>query len=227
MYSKPPFVFDYLNVVHYIAGVDVEMRDGFTALDTDNTVTAHMTGSQHVHSAIEYVQADSDFYLSDYATEEDHIALLASPIETMDITATFAMTRAVTASVSIGRQGLGGRAHRTANLADDEEIDGKTQLLAVEVFRNDGTADGNSVIAAVSWAMQNPQDRHCHNGTIANLPLGMASINDNVDTVDSSSASELSACTVSSSDRHKEKAEFSNYGSVVNIRAPGTNSEST
>lgn len=70
--------------------------------------------------------------------------------------------------IKIDHPDIGGRAFWAANFADDEDIDGaghgtlvagivgsnpygvakKTQLLAVKVFRNDGTADGNSIIAA-------------------------------------------------------------------------------
>ncbi|KAJ2998646.1 hypothetical protein NUW58_g255 [Xylaria curta] len=57
--------------------------------------------------------------------------------------------------------------------------------------------------------------------------VAVASGNQNVDAANTSPASEPSACTVSASDDNDAKAGFSNYGSVVDIWAPGTNIKST
>lgn len=162
-----------------------------------------------------------------------------------------------------------GRASWAANYADDEDIDGaghgtfvagivgsksfgvakKTQLLAVKVFKSDGTADGNQILAAIDWVAQDAPNRDCPNGVVANLSLGggrsqasndavaalassgvfvaVASGNDNSDADGFSPASEPSVCTVSASDENDNKADYSNYGEVVDIWAPGSNIEST
>lgn len=106
-----------------------------------------------------------------------------------------------------------------------------------------------SSLLIIDWVAQDAQSRDCPKGTVANLSLGgeksqasndtvaglvsagtfvaVASGNDNVDAADTSPASELSACTVSASNENDAKAGFRNYGSVVDIWAPGTNIEST
>ncbi|KAI8953308.1 peptidase S8/S53 domain-containing protein [Xylaria longipes] len=279
----------------------VKMRDGFTALDTDDTIAAHTTDARHIYSAtsfkgfakslndtsvqslranpnVEYVQEDSQFYMSDYATQENApygIARIShrnrgdNSYIRDDSDGDGTCVYVIDTGIKIDHPDFGGRASWAANFADDEDIDGaghgtyvagivgsnsygvakKTQLLAVKVFRNDGTADGNNIIAAIDWVAQDAQSRDCPKGTVANLSLGggksqasndavaglvnagtfvaVASGNDNVDAANTSPASELSACTVSASDENDAKAGFSNYGSVVDIWAPGTNIEST
>ncbi|KAI0448392.1 peptidase S8/S53 domain-containing protein [Xylaria acuta] len=279
----------------------VKMRDGFTALDKDDSLNTHMADAKHVYSAtsfkgfakslnetsvqslranpnVEYVQEDSKFYLSDYATQEDApygVARIShrnrgdNSYVRDDSDGDGTCVYVIDTGINIDHPDFGGRASWAANYADDEDVDGaghgtfvagivgsnsygvakKTQLLAVKVFRNDGTADGNSIIAAIDWVAQDAQSRDCPKGTVANLSLGggksqasndavaglvnagtfvaVASGNDNVDAADTSPASELSACTVSASDENDAKAGFSNYGSVVDIWAPGSNIEST
>lgn len=57
--------------------------------------------------------------------------------------------------------------------------------------------------------------------------MAVAAGNDNIDAENTSPASEPSACTVSATDENDAKAKFSNYGSVVDIWAPGTHIKST
>lgn len=125
----------------------------------------------------------------------------------------------------------------------------KTTLVAVKVFKNDGSTEGNSILNAIDWVGQDAQTRDCPAGTVANLSLGggkdqasndavaalassgtfvsVASGNDNADAANTSPASELSVCTVSASDENDAKASYSNFGSVVDIWAPGNNIMST
>lgn len=125
----------------------------------------------------------------------------------------------------------------------------KAQLLAVKVTSNKGTASGSSILAGINWVAHDVQTRDCPKGTVANLSLNggksqaindavaglvktgtfmaVAAGNDNVDAQDTSPASEPSACTVSATDENDTKAEFSNYGSVVDVWAPGTHIKST
>ncbi|KAI1809259.1 peptidase S8/S53 domain-containing protein [Poronia punctata] len=125
----------------------------------------------------------------------------------------------------------------------------KTQLIAVKVFDNNGAADGAKILDAIDWVGQDAPSRGCANGAVANLSLGggrdqasndavaalassgvfvaVASGNDGADAENTSPASEPSVCTVSASDEGDNKADYSNYGAVVDIWAPGTNIEST
>lgn len=90
--------------------------------------------------------------------------------------------------------------------------------------------------------------RSCPNGVVVNMSLGggysasinraaaalvsdgiflaVAAGNENVDARNSSPASESSVCTVGATDRNDRKATYSNYGSVVDIFAPGTDIQS-
>lgn len=57
----------------------------------------------------------------------------------------------------------------------------------------------------------------------AGVFLAVAAGNENVDAKNSSPASEASVCTVGATDKNDAKASYSNYGSIVDIQAPGTN----
>lgn len=125
----------------------------------------------------------------------------------------------------------------------------KAQLLAVKVTSNKGTASGSSIIAGINWVAHDVRTRDCPKGIVANLSLNggksqaindavaslvkagmfvaVAAGNDNIDAKNTSPASEPSACTVSATDENDAKAGFSNYGSVVDIWAPGTHILST
>ncbi|KAI1110368.1 peptidase S8/S53 domain-containing protein [Nemania sp. NC0429] len=125
----------------------------------------------------------------------------------------------------------------------------KAQLFAVKVTNNKGTASGSSIIAGINWVARDVRTRDCPKGSIVNISLNggkskaindaiaslvkggtfvaVAAGNNNIDAGNTSPASEPSACTVAASDEHDAKAAFSNYGSVVDIWAPGTHIKST
>lgn len=63
--------------------------------------------------------------------------------------------------------------------------------------------------------------------TGAGLFLAVAAGNEATDAEESSPASEESACTVGATTIDDELAEYSNFGSLVDILAPGTDIEST
>ncbi|KAI0522122.1 peptidase S8/S53 domain-containing protein [Xylaria bambusicola] len=227
---------------------------------------------------VEYVQEDSKVHLYDYTTQENApygIARISHRNngdnnyvrDSSDGEGTCVYV--IDTGINVDHPDFGGRASWGANFADDENIDGaghgtfvagivgsnsygvakKTQLLAVKVFKNDGTTDGNSIIAAIDWVAQDAPSRGCPKGTVANLSLGggrnqasndavaalvnagtfvaVASGNDNADAENTSPASEPSVCTVSASDENDAKASYSNYGAVVDIWAPGNDIEST
>jgi subtilisin family serine protease len=58
-------------------------------------------------------------------------------------------------------------------------------------------------------------------GVAAGLFFGIAAGNNNRDAANYSPASEPSACTVGASDSADVKASFSNYGTIVDVFAPG------
>ncbi|KAI0975696.1 peptidase S8/S53 domain-containing protein [Xylaria arbuscula] len=227
---------------------------------------------------VEYIHEDSKFHLTDYVSQDNApygIARIShrnngdlSYIRD-DSDGDGTCVYIIDTGIKVDHPDFGGRASWAANFADDDDNDGaghgtfvagivgsnsygvvkKTQLLAVKVFADDGTADGNNIIAAINWVAQDAPTRGCPKGTVANLSLGggksqasndavaalasagtfvsVASGNDNADAENTSPASEPSVCTVSASDENDAKADYSNYGSVVDIWAPGNDIEST
>ena len=140
----------------------------------------------------------------------------------------------------------------------------KSRVFALKVFRDDGTTDGASIIAAMDvsedstacspvtdksqYVVQDKDTRGC-NGYTANMSLGggysqvsndaadamvnsgvfvsVAAGNSNVDAGQTSPASAPLVCTVGATDSNDVRAEFSSYGAVVDIWAPGVDLEST
>ncbi|KAK3316981.1 peptidase S8/S53 domain-containing protein [Apodospora peruviana] len=119
----------------------------------------------------------------------------------------------------------------------------KTQLFAVKVLNAGGSGTTAGVIAGIDYVTADSQTRSCPNGTVANMSLGggrstamnsavaaavkagvfmaVAAGNSADDAQFYSPASEPTVCTVGASDSSDEIAWFSNYGTLVDIFAPG------
>ncbi|KAK1830931.1 peptidase S8/S53 domain-containing protein [Podospora conica] len=120
----------------------------------------------------------------------------------------------------------------------------KTKLYAVKVLNAQGSGSNSGVIAGMNFVVNDVKTRSCPNGTVVNMSLGggfssstnnaakaivnagiflaVAAGNDNRDAANYSPASEPTACTVGSSTSADAKSSFSNYGSLVDVFAPGT-----
>lgn len=129
----------------------------------------------------------------------------------------------------------------------------KTSLFAVKVLGADGSGESSGVIAGIEFAAKNATEREqagqCKKGSVANMSLGgiyntaqkdavkaaidaglfmaVAAGNDGLPTLLFSPANEPSACTVGATDKDDNLASFSNWGSLVDILAPGVDIEST
>lgn len=125
----------------------------------------------------------------------------------------------------------------------------KTNLIAVKVLGSDGSGTNSGVISGINWAANDVRSKGRSGKAVANMSLGgsfsqatnnavaaatsaglfmaVAAGNDGADASGSSPASEPSACTVGAIDNTKTEASFSNYGSIVDIFAPGVNVLST
>ena len=125
----------------------------------------------------------------------------------------------------------------------------KTQLYAVKVLDASGSGTNSGVIAGINFVANDAKTRSCPNGAVANMSLGgskstavnsaaanavaagvfmaVAAGNDGRDAANFSPASEATAFTVGATDSSDRLASFSNYGSVVDILAPGVSILST
>ncbi|KAB5583627.1 peptidase S8/S53 domain-containing protein [Coniochaeta sp. 2T2.1] len=125
----------------------------------------------------------------------------------------------------------------------------KTKLYAVKVLDSSGSGSTSGVIAGMNYVTTDSKTRSCPNGTVANMSLGggtstainsaakamvsagvflaVAAGNDNVNAANTSPANEPSVCTVGATTSADARASYSNYGSAVDIFAPGTNILST
>ncbi|CAJ2506316.1 Uu.00g004460.m01.CDS01 [Anthostomella pinea] len=125
----------------------------------------------------------------------------------------------------------------------------KTSLFAVKVLNASGSGSNAGVIAGMDFVVTDAKTRDCPNGVVVNLSLGgsysasvnaaaasivsaghfmaVAAGNDAADASDSSPASEASVCTVGATGIDDALAYYSNFGSIVDILAPGTDIKST
>lgn len=129
----------------------------------------------------------------------------------------------------------------------------KTSLFAVKVLNSEGSGGNSGVIAGIAFAAKDAKKREakgeCKKGSVGNLSLGgiistaqmqavkaavedglflaVAAGNSALPTILFSPANEPSVCTVGATDRNDKLASFSNYGSLVDVLAPGVEIEST
>ncbi|KAL2753095.1 hypothetical protein ACRALDRAFT_1045100 [Sodiomyces alcalophilus JCM 7366] len=124
----------------------------------------------------------------------------------------------------------------------------ETSLYAVKVLDANGFGSNSGVIAGMEYTVTDSARRSCPNGVVVNLSLGggysaavnaaaaaivdsgiflaVAAGNEAQNAGNVSPASEESVCTVGATTASDSLASFSNYGSVVDILAPGDRIES-
>ncbi|KAJ3498314.1 hypothetical protein NLG97_g1226 [Lecanicillium saksenae] len=127
----------------------------------------------------------------------------------------------------------------------------KVKIYGVKVLDDNGSGTLSNVIAGMDFVAGDYKNtaRGCTKGAVASMSLGggfsstvnsaaarlqasgvfvaVAAGNDNRDAANTSPASERSVCTVGATDRNDVRSVFSNYGSVLDIFAPGTDITST
>jgi len=120
-----------------------------------------------------------------------------------------------------------------------------TRLIAVKVLGCDGSGTNSGVIAGVNWAVGNKGtgpavanmslgggfsqavNDAVNSAASKNLIMAVAAGNENQNACNVSPASAASAITVGSTTNTDARSSFSNYGSCVDIFAPGSNITST
>ncbi|KAI9901667.1 hypothetical protein N3K66_003484 [Trichothecium roseum] len=231
------------------------------------------------HSDVEYIEQDQEVYLFDYTTQDPAPWGISRISHEQKGVNTYIYDQSagegtcvymIDTGIKVDHEEFEGRAEWVKNFTDDgNDGDGaghgtwtaglvasrsygvakKAKVLALKVFRDDGTTDGASIIAAMDYVVSDAPNRDCPAGKVANMSLGggfsqasndaadamvkagvftaVAAGNSNVDAKDTSPASASMVCTVAASDENDAKADFSSFGDVVDIWAPGTNLEST
>ncbi|KAI1338648.1 proteinase T-like protein [Xylariaceae sp. FL0016] len=125
----------------------------------------------------------------------------------------------------------------------------KTSLYAVKVLDATGGGTTSGVVAGMNFVTSDSKTRSCPNGVVANMSLGgatsssinsaaraminagvflaVAAGNEAENASNSSPAGESTVCTVGATTSSDAKASYSNFGSVVDIFAPGSDIKST
>ena len=125
----------------------------------------------------------------------------------------------------------------------------QTSLVAVKVLGADGGGSVSGVLNGIDWAVDDMTSKKRVGKAVANLSLGggysrasndavaaavqaglfmaVAAGNENMDASQTSPASETSACTVGATDINDRIAGFSNFGSSLDVFAPGVDILST
>lgn len=125
----------------------------------------------------------------------------------------------------------------------------KTNLIGVKVLGADGSGSNSGVISGIEFAVNDATSKGRIGKALANMSLGgifnkatnqavaaavraglfmgIAAGNDGLPAALSSPASEKTACTVGATDKTDTRASYSNFGSVVDIFAPGSEILST
>ena len=117
-------------------------------------------------------------------------------------------------------------------------------LVAVRVLDCNGSGTNSGVIAGIDWVASNAKKRAVANMSLgggkstavnnaitrltnAGVSVAVAAGNENTDACNSSPASAPSAITVAASTKTDARASFSNYGTCVDLFAPGQDITST
>ncbi|KAM3466687.1 hypothetical protein NHJ6243_000742 [Beauveria neobassiana] len=119
----------------------------------------------------------------------------------------------------------------------------KASVYGIKVLSDYGSGTWSGIIAGMDYVVTDSRGRSCPKGVFASMSLGggyslavndgaaelvasgvfvaVAAGNENSDAAFVSPASEETVCTVGATDAKDVRASFSNYGSIVDIYAPG------
>lgn len=125
----------------------------------------------------------------------------------------------------------------------------KTQLFGIKVLGDNGSGSWSGIISGIEFVASDSKDQKCPKGVMTNFSLGgpkqksvddaitalskqgifvaVAAGNDNKDASNYSPAGADDICTVGSTDSSDTKSSFSNWGSTLEVFAPGSGITST
>ncbi|KAK2741059.1 Secreted subtilisin-like serine protease sub11 [Myotisia sp. PD_48] len=125
----------------------------------------------------------------------------------------------------------------------------KADIVSVKVLDCQGSGEWSGVIEGINWCVTDAKAKGVIGKAVMNLSIGgeftqsvndaasqaqaagiflaVAAGNENVDARNSSPASAPDVCTTGATDSSDRKASFSNYGSILDIYAPGVDIQST
>ncbi|MBI0297728.1 S8 family peptidase [Streptomyces sp. PRKS01-29] len=136
--------------------------------------------------------------------------------------------------------GNGHGTHVAGTIAGAEHgVAKKAKIVAVRVLDDQGSGTTEQVVAGIDWVTENHQGPSVANMSLGGTPdealdaavqkaidsgvtFGVAAGNESADASQSSPARVKDAITVASSTDQDEQSDFSNYGDVVDIYAPGS-----
>lgn len=115
----------------------------------------------------------------------------------------------------------------------------KAKIVAVRVLDESGSGTTEQVVAGIDWVIKNHKgpsaanmslggaadpalDKAVQNAIASGVTFGVAAGNESTDAGQSSPARVKEALTVASSTNKDEQSDFSNFGSIVDIYAPGS-----
>ncbi|WP_413806647.1 S8 family peptidase [Streptomyces sp. OE57] len=136
--------------------------------------------------------------------------------------------------------GNGHGTHVAGTIAGAEHgVAKKAKIVAVRVLDDQGSGTTEQVVAGIDWVTENHEGPSVANMSLGGTPdealdaavqkaidsgvtFGVAAGNESADASQSSPARVKDAITVASSTDQDEQSDFSNYGDVVDIYAPGS-----
>ncbi|MGP3982137.1 S8 family peptidase [Streptomyces sp. KR80] len=136
--------------------------------------------------------------------------------------------------------GNGHGTHVAGTIAGAEHgVAKKAKIVAVRVLDDQGSGTTEQVVAGIDWVTKNHQgpsvanmslgggadealDAAVQKAIAAGVTFGVAAGNESADAGEGSPSRVKEAITVASSTENDEQSDFSNFGSVVDIYAPGS-----
>ncbi|MGW2817509.1 S8 family serine peptidase [Streptomyces sp. NPDC001415] len=136
--------------------------------------------------------------------------------------------------------GNGHGTHVAGTIAGAEHgVAKKAKIVAVRVLDNQGSGSTEQVVAGIDWVTKNHKgpsvanmslggtadpalDAAVQKAIASGVTFGIAAGNESADAGNSSPAHVKEAITVASSTKDDKQSDFSNFGSVVDIYAPGS-----